>query len=420
MTISLTTNMSNSLRRWYNDEFFKTMQEDHMPLWDEFDEAPKGEIRGTGWFFPFRQASAKNFQYGGEGQATGLTRQRADVQAQVQAVEFVAWFEVSDLLKNVGVSGGAWNGGIVPDLTQETAKDLMKGLQRLLSISHGTGRVAVVQDSTVGTNAFVAKNNEGVQALKVGDLIDVFDLDTGGTAQMTDRTITAIDRATRTVRFSGAPASLTANWSVYIANGYGQGGNGFHGLIDNGVNTDLIHGQSRTTNPGLKAQVQAAGGTPRDLTEALMIRLCNDIYHAGGEINRVMCNTGVMERLFTIQQGDRRYNVEGGKGPKYNLGYKEGDFLWSYDKGSYVVKLNPNFPARSMYMFNIKDFKKLEVKKAGWLDEGGQILRLLMNGTGIQTTYIAVMNTQINYGCVYPAWQGELRDLKDPLAGDTF
>lgn len=428
MAPSTITLLSNSLRRSYADRYFKALQEDFTPLLDELDECPDDPTYGVGWFFPFYLATPQNWKVNAEAGDMGTVQQRSEIQGQVNCAEFLGWFQISEMLKNAGMKSGAWNGGELARQTDETSSDITKGMQRMFTISHGTGRLAVVQDATVGINTFVAKNPEGVQGLKVNDLIDFVDLDTGGTVQagQSPRRITAINRATRTVTIS-AVATLSANWGVYKSGSYTAAfqPNGLHGCIDDGTNTDNAHGQSVATNPGLKSVVLSASGTPgtaAPLTTDLMQRVSDGIYHNGGEIDALMCNTGVMKRIHALQEGDLRYNIERGKTAKMVLGFREGDLLWNYDKGSYVVRKNPNVPARSLYFYSLKrGFYKHTLRKLGWLDEKGSILHLAPGSGGLYgTSWIAMICAQVNISCYARSWQGEIRDIEDTLAGDTI
>lgn len=418
MSVSTTTNLSNSLRRTYSSKYFKAFQDDYAPLLDELDECPDEPTYGEGWYFPFYLYTPQNWRQSSEGGSMGNVKQRSEIQGKVNAVEWLAWLQISELLKNTGSKDGAWNGGELNRQMKETTQDLTKGMQRLYSISHGTNRLAVVQDATVATNTFTAKNPIGVNALMEGDEIDIYDADSAGAAQITSRIVTKINRQTRLVTFDGAVATLTADWGVYKAGDYGRGCNGFLGLIDNGVEADLIHTQSRTTYEKLKSQVRDPGGVTA-LDEDVMRQLCDDIYLAGGEVDSIQCGVGVMNAFFDIQASQRRYNIEKGQTAKFVLGYKEGDALFSYDKGTMILKKNNNLPNRQMFFYSLKAaFMKHTLRKFGWLDEGGSILRLTPGSGTFATSWTALLYSAQNISCQAPIWNGVIRNIADKRAGD--
>lgn len=421
MAVSTITTQSNSLRRVYSNRYFRAFQNDFTPILEEIDECPDDPTRGEGWFFPFHLSSPQNNRVTAEGGSMGTVNQRTEVQGQVNAVEFTGWLQLSELLKNAGTRDAAWNGGELNRMMKETTTDLTKFMQRMFVISHGTGRLAVVDANTSSTNTFVGALDEGINNLMDNDLIDVYDADTGGSSVITSREITKIVRSTRTVTFDGATASLTAGDGIYRAGDYGRGSNGFHGLFDDGTYATSIHGQSRSTYEKLKSQVTDPG-SPTELTEQDMRQVCDNIYLNGGEVDRIYCNVGVMNAFFDIQTGDRRYAVERGQTPKFVLGYREGDALFSYDKGTMVLKKDPNIPARTMYFVSLKaSVMKHTLRKLGWLDEGGSILRLTPNGSdGFNTSWTALIVAECNISCIAPIWNGVLRNIKDQsIAGDT-
>jgi hypothetical protein len=419
MSVSTTTNLSNSLRRTYSPKYFKAFQDDFTPLLDELDECPDEPTEGEAWYFPFYLYSPQNRRVSEEGGGMGTVRQRSEIQGKVNVVEWLGWLQISELLKLAGAKKGAFNGSELNRQMKETTTDITKFRQRMYTISHGTGRLAVIQDNTSSANTFVAKNDEGVNALMEGDPIDVYDADSAGSSVITSRIITKINRQTRTVTFDGAAASLTADHGVYSAGDYGRGCNGFHGLIDNNVYQDVIHNQARSTYEKLKSQVRDPG-TPTALTENAMYELCNDIYVAGGEVDSIQCSVGVMSEFFKIQRGDRRYNIERGQTAKMVLGHKEGDALFSYDKGTMVIKKNVNLPNRTMYFYSLKSsFYKHTLRKLGWLDEGGSLLRLTPTSDGFKTSWTALIYAAENISCYAPIWNGVLRNVADARAGDT-
>lgn len=421
MSVSTITNMSNSLRRTYSNKYFKAFQNDYTPLLDELDECPDEPTRGTGWYFPFYLYTPQNWRNSAEGGAMGAVHQRSEIQGTVNAVEWLGWMQISELLKLAGSKDAAWNGGELNRQMKETTMDITKGMQRMFSISHATGRLAVVEDDVTSGNTFKAKLDEGVSGLMEGDTVDFVNTDSGGAVQVTARIITKINRQTRVCTFDGAAAALTADWGVYRTGDYGNAmPNGFHGLIDNGVNQDILHGQSRGTYEKLKSQVRDPG-TPTELTEEQMRQICDDIYFAGGEVDSIQCNVGVLNQFFNIASGNRRYNVERGQTTKFNLGYKEGDALFSYDKGSMTIKKNVNLPARTMYFYSLKSsFMKHTLRKLGWLDEGGSILRLTPGSGTFSTSWTALVYAAVNISCQYPNWNGVIRNIADEsVAGDT-
>jgi hypothetical protein len=423
MGVSTISNLSNSLRRTYSNRYFRAFQNDFTPVLNALDECPDEPTRGSAWYFPFHMSSPQNWRVAAEGGSMGTVQQRTEVQGSVNAVEFLGWMQISELLKNAGTKDAAWNGGELNRQMKETTTDITKGMQRMFVISHGTGRLGVVEAGTTGTTSFVGTLDEGVQCLMDNDLVEFYTGDSGGTitaGTTTSRKVDKIVKGTRTVTLTAA-ATLLANDGVYRAGDYGRGSQGFHGQVDDGTFQITLNGQSRNTYEKLKSSV-ADPGSPTPLTEQHMRAICDEIYQNGGEISDIWCGPGVMNAYYDVSTGNRRYNIERGQSAKFTLGYKEGDALFSYDKGSVTLKKDPNIPARTMYFLSLKQsFMKHTLRKLGWLDEGGSILRLTPNGSdGFNTSWTALIYAACNTSCMSPIWNGVRRNIKDEsIAGDS-
>jgi hypothetical protein len=420
MGVSTLSNLSNSLRRTYSTRYFRAFQNDFTPILSALDECPDEPTRGSAWYFPFHLSSPQNWRVAAEGGSMGTVQQRTEVQGSVNAVEFLGWMQISELLKNAGSRDAAWNGGELNRHMKETTTDITKGMQRMFVISHGTGRLAVVQDAVTSGTTFVGKLDEGVNCLMDNDLVDFYTGDSGGSSTATSKQITKIVRGTRTCTVDAA-ITVLADDGVYRAGDYGRGSNGIHGMVDDSTHQTTIHGQSRATYEKLKSTVDSPTAVTA-LTEQHMRAICDEIYLNGGEIDQIWCNVGVMNAFFDISTGNRRYNMAGAGTTKFHLGYKEGDALFSYDKGNITIKKDPNIPARYMYFLSLKQsFMKHTLRKLGWLDEGGSILRLTPNGSdGFNTSWTALIYSAVNVSCLSPIWNGVRRNIKDEtIAGDS-
>lgn len=419
MGTSTISNLGTSLKRVYTEKYFAAFQDEHTPILQELEEVGDDAPLGEGWFVEFNLMSPQNWKMGAEGQSNGTAYQRTAVQGQVNAIEFIGWFQISEMLKNAGKGAGAFGNELNRHM-EETSKDIAKAMQRLFTISHGTGRLAIVESNTVGVNTFTAKNPEGVVALMEGDRIDIYDADTSGSSVITDRKITDINRVTRLVTFDGAPASLTADHGAYRAGAYGYAPNGLRGLIDDGTYMGSIHGQSRTSYPKLKSRVRTLNSGDA-LLEEHMRQICDDIYRVGGYTDRIFTNVGGLNAFFAITDGDRRYVMERGQTAQRVLGYKKSDPLFSYHDGNMPIKLNPNLPGREMYFCSWKkSMRQNTLRKLGWLEgTNGDVLHLTPGSGTYATSYIGIICAQKNISCMSPIWNGVIRNFKDKsVAGD--
>lgn len=424
-------------RQYAQKTWFKPYQNDLVPMLEDLDECPDEAPEGSGWFVPLYVASGQNWRAGAEGSVTSDVAAPIEQQGQVNAQEFKGTVALTEFLKRAGSAKGHFNGGALAQQMKSVTTDLMKAMQRFFVIGHGTGRLAIVDGTTVGTNQFQCRLPLTGVGLGRNMRFDVFDLDTAGALQLSNRSITAIDRTTfgingggtvntfgATVTFSGAVASLTQGWSVYRSGDYGGNiAQGIRALIQDGSISSSFLGVPFATEPGLKANILSAAGTPRAYTETLLRELIDQIFHVGGgTVDSLRCNSGVMNEVAAVSIPDKRYPVMGGAFPKFVQGWREGDLTFAYDKAQAVFRKDPQIPARTLYAINFKDgFYKHTLADMGFLDKGGAdgVLHLTPNGTSFETSWTAVLYAACNISCYNPSLQGALFDLIDSgLGGD--
>ena len=174
---------------------------------------------------------------------------RVDVQGAVAAVENSEMTEMTDMLDNTGTGAGVWEDEATRRV-RECTENLAKRMQRYMCVSHGTGRVGVVDASTVASTTVVASVNAaypyGLAGIEANEKVDIYDLDSGGAAQYSGVLINSLNYASGLVS-TDTTMTLTAGWSVYLQGRYGLGINGLRNLIDDGTYAATIHGLTRST-----------------------------------------------------------------------------------------------------------------------------------------------------------------------------
>lgn len=425
-------------RRYATKSYFEPYQNDLVPMLKDLNECPDEAPEGSGWFVPLYIASSQNWRAGAEGGPSSDVVASTEVQGQVNAQEYKGTVQLSEFLRKAGSAAGHFNGGHLAHQMKMITTDMMKAMQRFIWLGHGTGRMAVVDADEVGTNTAKLRLPISWHGLAVNMRIDFVNLDTGGAVQVSNRRITAIDKQSfgitgagtvntykGIITYSGAAANLTAGWGIYRSGDYGANiTNGIRGLIQDGTVSASFLGNTYAANPGLAAQRRHNSGTPRPLSQALMNALSDDIYHAGGEIDTIRANTGVYDKFGQLSQQEKRYNIVRGGFPKFIQGWREGDLLYSYDKGTVTVKKDPQVPARTMYFLALKDtFYRHTLAEMGFLDGGGKegVLHLTPStgGGGYDASWTAVLYAAFNISCCAPPKNGVLEDIEDTnLAND--
>jgi hypothetical protein len=416
-------------------DYFKPFQEDYTPLLSDLEECPDEPVKGKRWNVPLYIATPFNVRTGPEGGPQATVVSDSEVQGQVLAQEFKGSIMLTELLERQGTAGVHFNGGALNHQMKQNTADLSK-LMQILFWGHGTGRLAIVDLTAAGVNAFRARLPVSILRLRKNMRIDSYDLDTGGTAAWTNRKITNIDRITKgdssaagyntyagIVTFDGAPVTVTAGYGIYMTGDYGYAPNGIDGLIGDATLAPLFLTKSRATYPELNTNRLHNSGTPRDLSEDLMRQMADLIYFSGMEIDSIRCNAGIINAFANLSTNDRRYNIVKGDFPKYIQGHREGDLLFAYDKMTTTIKKDPQCRARTMKFLSFKDtFYKHTTAELGFLSRGGNILLPIpsASGGGYDYSFTARLYAACNISNYFPLGNGSLEDLKDgSLAGDV-
>ena len=434
MAVQDTVLVSDWMQETYtHKDFFKPYQEDYTPLLADLEECPDEKIEGKRWNVPLYMNTAWNVRTGPEGGPQATVESDSVTQGQVLAIEFKGTVALTELLTRQGTGAAHFNGGALDHQMKQRTMELNK-LMQIHFWGHGTGRLAVVDQTTVAIPTFFARLPWSARRLRENMRIDFYDLDTGGAKQGASQKIIAIDRTTfgdpggagfntyhSTVTID-ANRSLTAGWGVYPMGDYGYAPNGIDGLIGSAALAPTFLTKSRATFPKLNTNRLHNNGTPRDVSEDLLRQMADMIWDSGCELDSLRCGAGMINKIAALSTNDRRYNIVNGKFPKYIQGHKEGDLVFAYDKAEATFKKDPQCTARTIKFLSFRDtFYKHTTAEPGFLNRGGNILLPIPSagGGGYDYSVEARLYAAGNISNYKPVGNGSLEDLKDSTwAGD--
>jgi hypothetical protein len=238
--------------------------------------------------------------------------------------------------------------------------DLAKDSSRII-YGDGTGLIATLADTATSATHVV----DNAQWIQEGMLVDVLVKSTGSaTGGLQNATVNSVNYDTNTI-------TLSASWTATVLQGIYRAGD--YGLEPSGVgnivhNTLALHTLDPATTPIWAARINANGGTPRPLSEGLMIQLCDDIRRNGGMTSLIMTSLGVRRSYFSLLTQQRRYpsttNFEGGfTGLAFN-----------YGKEIPVVE-DVDHPPRKMHFLDEDKFRIYRSREWHWMDEDGSIVK---------------------------------------------
>jgi hypothetical protein len=351
--------------------------------------------------------------------------ERSEVQFTLNPTIFQGTLNLGWLTKKAANSGkSAWNGGEVRRRTTEVTSNLGKFIESTYVGTTGNGVRAYVESSS--SAGIVLLVPEGIDLLRQGMKITVRD----GANFATIRTaldglrIASINPSTRLITLTGSPTYTNAvandvvlvvsKASFTVTSVYA---NGMRGLIDDGTNSQYIHGVDRTTvgNEKLKSIINTAG-TLRDLTEQIMIRICHEVRkNSGKRITDIWTGPGQFEKYIAFVAPDRQRAVSGGTYDK-GTGYKEE--LVHYAPGM-AAKLNLSFDSipREMHFLCRDTWFHYLAQAMDWVDDD-QMLHMGVGTSGYKASWYAFMAAFENIGCDMPGANAVARMLKDPVLGD--
>lgn len=432
MAASTLANLEAGLRRIYSDETFDYAQAAAAPLVELFEEVEDLTPDGEGYYWPFMLVSPQNIGTPGEAGNLPTAKQRTEIQGRLRAGQFVGDFEISFMLEAAGSERGTWSKNEVKKHSWETLRDLVKHRNRIYAGTYGTGVLATVAATTGAANAFVAKltasgtgrswgsSGQGASLLRKNMLIDV--VTGGGATEIAARKITAIAKATRTITFDGAATVVTLDSGVYITGSYNQSTvpNGLMGLVDDGGFLDVLHNQSRTTYPELKAQTFHNSGTYRDISEDLLLIAGFSLrQEAGGQTDVLVMNTDQLYKYIKAVRPTRYFDANG-RAPKYSAGFdNESTFKFYFDGRPIRIITSEDVAPRHVYGLDLSTMRRATLKKLGWLDHGGGSMFIQgSNSSGYTTTKVATMYSLENIATLAPWMNWRIEDLMAPnLAG---
>lgn len=243
--------------------------------------------------------------------------------------------------------------------------DIVKDQNRKV-YGDSTGLLAVV--SADGVNTVTVTN---AQYLEVGMQIDILTISTGA-VKAADRTITAIVPTTApaaTVTYSGADVTAVATTDgIYRMNSFASGTsreiNGFGNIV---AASGTLHQLSTASQARWASSVLANGGTPRALSEGLMIQMCDTIRQVSGQkVSAIFTSLGVRRAYFNLLTQQRRYiDTKSFAGGMQGLPFNYGTEI--------PLVEDVDAPPNKMWFICEKEMAILKAEDWTWADDDGAV-----------------------------------------------
>ena len=264
--------------------------------------------------------------------------------------------------------------------------DLAKDLNRQV---YGDGTGAIAQVASVATlAAFEVDTVQGLQlgmsvmlATRSGDVMTAV-------AGTTGAVISDINPATKIVSTTGAtPATATAT-TQYVVRADASGNSGqtaegqkeWTGLKKIVADSGTLYNIDPAVTPIWKARVDANGGTPRALSEGLMILNTDYVRAAGSKTTVMFTNLGVRRAYFNLLVQQRRYT---------NTQTFEGGFsglAFTTDNGEIPLVVDTDAPSNTIYGLNEKEMKVYRDQDWSFMNRDGSNWSRIPNRDAYEAT----------------------------------
>jgi hypothetical protein len=269
--------------------------------------------------------------------------------------------------------------------------DLVKDTNRI-AYGDGTGLLATVNDTSESDEIVV----DDSRLLEEGMQVDVLVKANGNTVQL-DTEVLAVNSETHTITFADSfQGTDTGTIGIYRQGSFEREPNGLGNIVADGE----LHGLDSEDQRKWQAIIQANGGTPRALSEGLMIETADKVRQNGGKTTLILGSLGVRRAYFNLLTQQRRYTDT----KKFEGGFT--GLAFNYGTEIPMVE-DPDAPPNIMHMLDEKEMRIHHSKDWHWAEEDGNILKWVTNFDAFE----AVMRKYWEIGCQRRNAQAKIVDL---------
>lgn len=246
----------------------------------------------------------------------------------------------------------AENEGLKDDIAKDSAR---------IIYGDGSGLIATLADTATSVTHVV----DNAQWIEEGMLVDVLVKSSGSpTGGLQNATVVSVVYSTNTVTLSSSWTAATTQ-GIYRAGNYGLEPSGMSNIVKA---TGILHTLDPASVAKWASTVNANGGTPRPLSEGLMITLCDDVRKQGGRTSLIITSLGVRRSYFNLLTQQRRYPST----TKFDGGFTG----LAFNYGTEVPLIEDvDHPPKNAHFLDEDKFKIFRSKEWHWMDEDGTILK---------------------------------------------
>lgn len=233
--------------------------------------------------------------------------------------------------------------------------DLQKDLNRQV-YGDGTGAVATISANYTTVNVVTCSH---VIWAQIGMQIDIMN---GASVVTSNRKITAIDTAAKTITFDGAAASGSIGYTIVRTGSYNREWTGLSKIVNS---SGTLYNIDPTVDTVWVSSVDSNSGTLRALSETLMINMVDTVRTRGGNVSVILQDLGVRRAYFNLLVQQRRYTNTKDFGGGFT------GLAFTTDQGDVPIVVDIDAPPSTQYFLTEKELKWYREGDWSFMDRDG-------------------------------------------------
>ena len=282
--------------------------------------------------------------------------------------------------------------------------DLMKDMNRQVYGS-GNGAIGVATGANTGATVPVAD----ARLFQIGMVVDT---QTGTTVDNTGLVVASVSLAVgaNTVTFTTTPGTAIASADIIVRKGSGIAAGGtkeLTGLAAIVSDSGTLYNIDPSVEAEWKATVDANGGTPRALSESLMIKMTDAIRTKGGSTTLILQSLGVRRAYFNLlSQLRQTVNTQ-----EFTGGFS--GLAFTTDRGEIPVVADVDAPLSTQWFINEDALTYYRDEEWHFLDKDGSMWKQVRDTNGDYDAYYARMVEYHELGTDRRNSHGVIRDITE-------
>ena len=275
--------------------------------------------------------------------------------------------------------------------------DLKKDMNRQV---YGNGSGAIGTVSAVVTSTTIPVPD--ARNFQVGEVVDLVTLPS--TVVQTARTVNSVSLAAgaNTVTVSGAAITTVVGQIFVRTASLSKEITGFAAIVDN---TGILYNINPATEPEWTSEVDSNAGTPRALSEGLMIRMVDRIRTRGGKTTVIFQSLGVRRAYFNLLSQLRTIVND----QKFDGGFTGLSF--TTDDGEVPAVADVDAPLSTQWYINEDALTFYRDEEWNWLDRDGSMFKQLRDATGDYDAWYARLVERHELGTDRRNTHGKITDI---------